>query len=452
MKVPPKNLLIFFFLVILVLTCVIGVYSFNNNRTFNDTSRWLKHSYTVLEKNDDIYALTMTIEGGSNNYLFAHDSNSLLAYRQAAGSITSEIDTLKKLTKDNPLQKFRIELLSKFIHQQVQFSDSCIQLQNEREFDKSEQSRYIQQNRFYTDKINDLLSEILHTETILLNQREAANNRSIKIFHWVFYSILSCLFVLVIAVIYLIVNEFKREAREKAITEKALTHEKELNEMKSSFVSFASHEFRTPLATILSSVSLIEKYQEGKMEAMSVKHISRIKANVHSLIELLNDFLSLGKLEEGKIDHQPHNLNIAEFSNEFVAGMSELTKPGQQIIYQFKGDGAEMVVDERLLRNVLNNLLSNAIKYSPINSKIYYNVSVTDHSVQFTVKDEGIGIPEKDQKRLFETFYRASNATQTPGTGLGLCIVKRYLDIMGGNLEFTSKENQGSTFTVHLPK
>lgn len=232
----------------------------------------------------------------------------------------------------------------------------------------------------------------------------------------------------------------------------ALQKEKELGEIKSRFISIASHEFRTPLGAILSSAFLLEKYQEQTRDERSLKHIERIKSNVNNLIQILNDFLSLGKLEEGKVNCIHEQLDLLKFSQEIIQNLQESAKKGQVIDLEVKGKPEIIYTDGRLLKNVLNNLLSNAIKYSGEDSRIEFKLQYHRESVTLVIKDHGIGIPDHDQEHLFERFYRASNTAHTSGTGLGLSIVRNYLSLMNGQLEFYSKLNEGTTFTIHLPK
>jgi PAS domain S-box-containing protein len=232
----------------------------------------------------------------------------------------------------------------------------------------------------------------------------------------------------------------------------ALRKEKELGEIKSRFISLASHEFRTPLGAILSSAFLLEKYQEEHPDERTVKHLDRIKSNVNNLIQILNDFLSLSKLEEGKIDCVHEQLDLLQFSEEIVQNLQESAKRGQTIQLEVNGNPETVYTDGKILKNVLNNLLSNAIKYSGENSSIDFSIHYLRDRITLVIQDHGIGIPEKDQEHLFERFYRASNTAHTSGTGLGLSIVKNYLALMNGELEFYSRVNEGTTFMVHLPK
>ncbi len=230
----------------------------------------------------------------------------------------------------------------------------------------------------------------------------------------------------------------------------ALEKEKQLNELKSRFVSMASHEFRTPLSTVLSSVSLIDKYKEEKDHEKRQKHVNRIKSSVHHLTSILNDFLSLDKLEEGKTECNPEALNLKDLLKISVEEIQQVTKENQKIKFEYKGQ-EEVILDKNMLRNIVNNLLSNAIKYSNANSSIFLRCSCESELIKIEVKDQGIGIPAEDQKHMFERLFRAKNSTNIEGTGLGLNIVKKYVDLMGGEIHFASTEGEGSTFLIHLP-
>jgi PAS domain S-box-containing protein len=230
----------------------------------------------------------------------------------------------------------------------------------------------------------------------------------------------------------------------------ALENEKGLNELKSRFISTASHEFRTPLSTILSSVSLIQKYTTEEDQDKREKHILRIKNAVSGLTQILNDFLSLGKLEEGKMTAKPAAHDVFILVKEVVSDINSIVRSGQTITYN---TGLyEMMIDRQLFRNVMFNLLSNAIKFSPEGAVIDVSVELNEDSLVVAVKDQGIGISEADMKNLFERFFRGANAIAIPGTGLGLNIVTKYLELMQGTITCSSELNKGSTFYIYLPK
>lgn len=231
----------------------------------------------------------------------------------------------------------------------------------------------------------------------------------------------------------------------------ALAREKELNDLKSRFVTMASHEFRTPLSTVTSSASLIEMYKNKSDYDKMDKHIARIKSSVGHLIQILNDFLSLGKLEEGKIELKMEVFDLKDFIIELIDEVQSLLKDGQEIEVQFANEIGLFESDSRILRNILFNLISNASKYSDPDKAIVIRCERTENEVFLQVKDQGIGIPIEDQKHLFDRFFRAKNVGNVQGTGLGLNIVKRYVELLSGSISVVSDYGNGTTFDVRIP-
>ena len=231
----------------------------------------------------------------------------------------------------------------------------------------------------------------------------------------------------------------------------ALEKERELSELKSRFVSMASHEFRTPLSTILSSANLIGRYEKTEQHEKREKHVNRIESSVRNLTMILNDFLSLEKLESEKVALNPIAFEVDDFMEQIIDEVSLMAKGNQKIIHTHKG-GRKLYADEHLLKNILINLLSNGIKYSKENQNVEIRTDDQDEHLKIQVKDHGIGIPMEDQKNMFTRFFRANNVTNIQGTGLGLTIVKRYLDLMNGKIWFESEEGKGTTFFVEIPK
>lgn len=230
----------------------------------------------------------------------------------------------------------------------------------------------------------------------------------------------------------------------------ALEKEKELSDLKSRFVSTVSHEFRTPLSTILSSAALLGKYTTTEDQPKRERHVGRIKENVKHMNAMLEDLLSLGKLEEGIEEVSCEVFSLHKFMLEFIDEMTESDLNNQEIVYEEIGE--EMVnTDKRLLRNILTNLVSNAMKFSPENSVIYIHVESKNAKVTISVKDSGIGISESDRQNLFERFFRARNAANIPGTGLGLHIISKYLELLGGTITLQSEIGKGSVFTISIP-
>jgi PAS domain S-box-containing protein len=242
--------------------------------------------------------------------------------------------------------------------------------------------------------------------------------------------------------------------RSKEELNQALAKEKELNELKSGFVTVASHEFRTPLSTILSSAYLLDKYNEQRPDAKVEKHIQRIKGAVGGMKNILEDFLSVGKLEEGLMQTKMELVEASDIDaivNDLLQELDGLLKTGQHI--NFINNVDERVwIDRNLVKNILMNLVSNAIKFTSEKDTITVTACLEGNYFMIAVVDKGIGISTEDQQHLFERFFRAKNAVNIAGTGLGLHIVTKYLELMNGRINIESKLNEGTTFTIYIPQ
>lgn len=242
----------------------------------------------------------------------------------------------------------------------------------------------------------------------------------------------------------------KELERTKKELDTSLAKEKELNEMKSRFVSMASHEFRTPLTTMMSSLSLVGKYQERNDPENHSKHVDKIRKSIVNLTDILNDFLSVSKLEEGKVTNVPEELDLEQFLQDVRSEMQGMLTEKQTIALHFSGERT-VWLDPKLLRNILFNLISNAIKFSPGEATIEIHAQTGSGQLSLVVKDHGIGISEEDQRHLFERFFRGGNATHIQGTGLGLNIVAKYLELLNGEISIESIQNKGTTVQLLIP-
>jgi PAS domain S-box-containing protein len=247
-------------------------------------------------------------------------------------------------------------------------------------------------------------------------------------------------------------EEIKERKKAEEEARKSLEKERELNELKSKFVSIASHEFRTPLSTVLSSAALIQQYKDRGEVGKVDKHVQRIKSSVNHLTIILNDFLSLGKLEEGKVVINTEKIDLENFMDEIKDEVNSSLKAGQHIEVKCDEDAKQIDCDAGILRNIMFNLISNASKYSDVNKNILLTCTRDNEDILFSVIDEGIGIPKEDQKHLFDRFFRAANSANIQGTGLGLNIVKRYVNLLKGTISFSSEFDKGSTFIVRIPR
>jgi len=241
--------------------------------------------------------------------------------------------------------------------------------------------------------------------------------------------------------------EEKVEERTKELSN-ALKKEQELSVLKSRFVSMASHEFRTPLAGILSSSNIIEKYLElGDAEKIP-SHLEKIKLSVRNLTSILNDFLSVDRLDQGNIKARPSSFELLPYLTSVINEINAMTIKDRIITLESSIDGTKCFQDQDMLKNIINNLIFNAIKYSPEDKPVVVKVEKKKNQIIITVIDQGIGIPQKDQDHLFERFFRAQNTTAIQGTGLGLNLAQKFAEFIDGNISFTSTENKGSEFSV----
>ena len=246
-------------------------------------------------------------------------------------------------------------------------------------------------------------------------------------------------------------KELKRRIEIENKMKNALKKERELNELKTKFLSLVSHEFKTPLSGILTSVILLEKYQLSEQQEKRNKHLKTITKKVHYLNKVLNDFASLEKLDSSNESYKFTIFNLSKIINEVVYNANMILKSGQHINVLQNTSDFVLHQDEKILELVLNNIIYNAIRYSPENTEINLDISKKGKNLIIEISDHGIGIPKNDQKFIFNRYFRAENVLNIPGTGIGLNIIKTHLKNMGGTIDFKSQENKGSTFFVELP-
>lgn len=242
----------------------------------------------------------------------------------------------------------------------------------------------------------------------------------------------------------------KRKEAENKIKE-SLRKERELNDLKTKFLSLVSHEFKTPLSGILTSSTLIGKYTNADQQEKREKHLKTINSKVKYLNNILDDFLSVERLETGKVNYKVSKFPLSKVINEVVYNSNMLLKEGQLINYPEGIDDIILNFDEKVLELVLTNLVNNAIKYSAENTVIDITVKKKGSILKISVKDEGIGIPKKEQKHIFNRYFRAENALLNQGTGIGLNIAQNHLENLEGDITFESQENKGSTFQITIP-
>ncbi|MBN3957484.1 PAS domain-containing sensor histidine kinase [Nostoc sp. NMS8] len=258
-----------------------------------------------------------------------------------------------------------------------------------------------------------------------------------------------------VAGIVITCRDITERKQAEADVRKALEKERELNELKSRFISMASHEFRTPLAVVSSSIGILEDYGDRLNAAQSQKQFQHVQKSINHITQLLDDVLMINRVEGGKLEFMPTPINVMQFCHSLVEEI-QLSAPCHQITLFITDERdaaskSHAQLDKKLLQSILTNLLSNAVKYSFAGSIIDFNLICQNEKTIFKIQDKGIGIPDDDRDHLFKTFHRAKNVGNIPGTGLGLSIVKRCIDLHGGEIQVHSQVNMGTTFTITIP-
>lgn len=249
---------------------------------------------------------------------------------------------------------------------------------------------------------------------------------------------------------FLLKEEVDERIRAEENAKRAFEKEKELSQMQAKFLSMVSHEFKTPLSGILTSASLVEKYNERRPNERISNHVATIKNLVLQLNDILDDFLFLENSESGKYQFTSSRFKICDLIQKIVSDARALMKPGQKFEIIPCKKTVPVVQDRKVVDIILRNIIYNSIKYSPANSTIQIKIRINDN-VHIKIRDEGIGIPEEAKEHIFDRFYRAKNVLHIQGTGIGLNIVRRHLILMKGSIEISSKENEGTTVFVTMP-
>lgn len=426
----------------ILLVLMIGAISLYFSDRQKTQEQWVEHTHMALDNAELVHQSLYEMEINRQGYNTTGILRFLKEYNISSIALFFRLNTLNTLVKDNPKQAARVNHLRRQIDSLLNFW----QTQNKslaRAPDPSA-TRLTLVGKTKLDDISASIDMITATENQLLGQREDGNRTLTQETE---YSIIAGTLMILVIVSFLIYFTL----REMKFRIAAYQRENEMNQLKSNFVSLASHEFRTPLSTIMLSTVLVDKYAEFHHDDNILKHSNKIKTAVNNLKLILDDFLSLEKLNAGKIQARLESFDLVKLCEDIAEEMSGTLLPGQQLYFEHKGDERTVVLDENLLRNAIINLVSNAIKYAGDGATIELTTDISDDHVSVSVKDNGIGIAEADQKDLFSPFYRINHTGKIPGTGLGLNIVQRYVKLMNGTIAFESKPMHGADFRMSFP-
>lgn len=426
----------------LLLVIIVGFLSLYSTERQKDEEIRIEHTSLVLGGLDYVQNLLIDMESGRRGFRGSGDVTYLESYQNSLSKLPTALTNLKGLVRADSEQTHRMVNVEIRITELLDFWNSLNT--SEINYTRSEIRNITSIEKKKMDTIRRQMADIYFKEKTVLAQLKKSNY---KLRHRTELAIATgtlLILVIVSILVYVVIREFKNRVQD-------FQNEHEMNEQKSAFITLASHEFRTPLSSIQLSASLIEKYVAQFNSGNIIKHAHRIKTAVEHLTTILDDFLSLERLETGKVNAVFEVFDLVATCKEVKEEMEMIAKPRQSIVYKHSGKETTVSLDKNLIKNALINLISNAIKYSGDDTIIDISTEISTAECKLTVKDNGIGIPEFEQKHLFQPFFRAGNTGNIPGTGLGLNIVLRYVKLMNGNLSFESRVNYGSSFTLIFP-
>jgi signal transduction histidine kinase len=437
------------FCLALLLMVLVNFFSYQNATQLITSQNQVKQTNEILTAFTNISETLTDIETRRWRYFLLGERTELESYDQAMQNLTFKLEQLRQPLADTPLQEARLNTLETLIQQrQVLFEQTAELYLKSRSILAANHPLVIQTNQNQS-QIRQIITELqAEEEQILQDQVEQFQaNSQVRMTIENLGTILA--FVGLLGVYALLYRQmFQRQQLEQA--QQKLAQEKELGELKLQFFSMVSHEFRTPLSVIAASSQLLKEKLSQFVEPDKLKNLFQIQASAKLMTQLLNDILTLARADAGKLECKPELLEMQFFCLNLIEDIQLFNEQPRTIQFEKYGTRTYAYLDEKLLYSILSNLLSNAIKYSSPESPIHLTLICEPDVVIFQVKDEGIGIPEEEQERIFEPFRRGKNAGHITGSGLGMAVVKKCLELHHGNLSIESQVGIGTTFTIKL--
>jgi signal transduction histidine kinase len=448
-KLTGKNWLLGGVGIASLLIGIVSTISYQNSTRLIESTNKSKQTYEVIKNLVDVFAAMTVMESGRRGYVFWGDPKELFRYHNAVNQIGPDLKTLRQRLDNNLDQRQRLVRLESLLSQRIDLIEQSIALY-QREQTVSEQQRIItEKSTQLRDQIQLVINEMQTQEDQLLQewlkQSQASTNQRI----WIEFGVTLFSFTILAVVSILLYRQLARQ-QEAETAQYNLIKEKELSDLKLRFFSMVSHEFRTPLSIILGSSQLLLEGGQPWPEERKAKNLHRIHSSAQRMTHLLNDILLLTRAEAGKLECDPQPLDVEAFCLNLVEEMQLSMETQQVIVLSSQGHCTHAALDEKLLYSILSNLLSNAVKYSSSDSKIHLRLTCESTATLFQIQDSGVGIAPEDQANLYQPFHRGQNVASIPGTGLGLAVVKKCVDLHRGEIFVHSQVGQGTEFTVRI--
>ncbi|MEC4817466.1 MAG: ATP-binding protein [Scytonema sp. PMC 1069.18] len=434
----------------ILLTGMLSFISYQNAARLAESTEKVKQTHEVLETLVDVLATLNDAESGRRGYILLKDKSELKRYNLAIQKLELKLNQLQNSVKKDSQQK-QLEELQSLIAQRLLLSQQQIILFQKGVSFKSIDNFLAKESKLNWDSIQQAIDQMQLEEQTALDVRFQQSQSSIQSRMLIEMLGSFCTFTILFGVYAQLYRQMTKRQQAEALQHKLL-QEKELGELKLQFFSMASHEFRTPLSIILGSAQLLEESLPTELERQKLKNLYRIQSSARLMTQLLSDILTLARAEAGKLEYKAELVEMQSFCLNLIEDIQTLSESRRTIKFDKHGSSTHASVDEKLLYSILSNLLSNAIKYSPQGKEICFTLRCEPEAVTFHIKDEGIGIPKETISQLYEPFQRGGNVRGIMGTGLGLAVVKKCLDLHQGEISVESEVGVGSIFTVTIPQ
>ncbi len=405
----------------------------------------------ILSNLKDFYANMTVAESGRRGYIVAGSQQELERHQTSISNMKFELERLREQIEDNSFEQQKLRDLSVLAYQRLALFYRSINLYQANRSAVLEQNNITQKSVVIRNKIQRILLEIKikEDEKLMIWQERYRSNFNQKIFLEILSTLSS--FTILGGVYYILSRQYLQR-RHVEFLERNLAQAKELGELKLRLFSMISHEFRTPLSVILASSQLLEETPLNLAEESKTKNLYRIKNSAKLMNQLLTDILTLTRAEIGQLEYKPESLDVEAFCLNLVENLRFLSNKKHLLKFSSNEYCHRIIADEKLLYSMLSNLIFNGIKYSPDGGTIYLILSCEPEKIVFQVKDEGIGIPKEDLVKIYEPFYRSTNTEKIVGSGLGLAVVQKCLELHQGEIFVESEIGVGTTFTIKIPQ
>jgi signal transduction histidine kinase len=432
----------------LALIAGLSVVSYQNATQLTEDNNQVEQAYEILSLLNEIEANLVGAEAARRGYFLFGDATERKRYNQAVQALQPKVSSLKiAVTYSESRQK--VEQLDRLILQQLRLFQQSIEAFEQQQIELSSEHPLIVKTRQTRQAVYQLLGELRVREKQLMQIQQAevqATLRSRLLIEWLGNAL--TFFILLGVYVLLLRQKFRRENAEAR--QRQMAQRNELNELKLQFFSMLSHEFRTPLSLITGSAHLLKESLKPVMEPSKLKNLSRIQSSAKLMNQQLNDLLLVARADAGKMEFHPVSLEMQTFCLNLIEDFQTFGETQRVIQFNKTGQSSHAMVDEKLLYSILSNLLSNALKYSAPQGTVYFMMICEPYAVTFEIRDEGRGISLEDQQHLYSLFSRGKNVQETPGSGLGLAVVKRCVDLHQGKILVESQMGVGTKVMVKL--